>query len=182
MIKFSACLCVAALSILLFGSAPCKAMPAFNSAGPGGVSKIPVPSRDTLVPQDVLDIVTSVVNAMTNFNPQSVAEIYTPNAVVADDEPPYSWNGPTAGVQWVNAVERACKTVRLTKLTCKIQPVNVFQQSTDNVYVVLPVDFTGVLPGKQHFEVVGAFTFILRQVNGRWMIKSQTWMQRKGMQ
>jgi ketosteroid isomerase-like protein len=156
------------------------AAPAFKTAQSHSFAKLTCPVRDTLVPQDILDVVTLVVNAVTSFNLQTVAEIYTPNAVIADDEPPYSWNGPTAGIQWVNAVEKACKVNGLTKLTSKVLPV--FQQSVDNVYVVVPVTFTGKLPGKQLFEVNGAFTFILRQVNGKWMIKSQTWMQKKGVE
>jgi len=137
--------------------------------------------RDTLVPAEVLDIVTAVIKASSSFNLQSVADLYTPNAVIADDEAPYSWAGPTAGIQWVNAVEKACKINGITKLTAEILPVNVFQQSNEDVYVVVPVSYTGNQPGKQHFAVKGAFTFILREVNGRWLIKSQAWMQEKAM-
>jgi len=137
--------------------------------------------RDTLVPAEVMDIVTAVIKASSSFNIQSVADLYTPNAIIADDEAPYSWAGPTAGIQWVNAVEKACKINGITKLTAEVLPVNVFQQSNDDVYIVVPVSYTGNQPGKQHFAVKGAFTFILREVNGRWMIKSQAWMQEKAM-
>jgi len=137
--------------------------------------------RDTVAPAEVMDIVTAVINASGSFNIQSVAALYTPNAVVTDDEAPYSWNGPTAGIQWVNAVERACKVNRITKLTAEIRPINVFQQSADDVYIVVPVNYTGNRPGKQRFGVKGAFTFVLRQANGKWLIKSQAWMQEKAM-
>ncbi|MDB5131990.1 MAG: hypothetical protein JWR02_1739 [Mucilaginibacter sp.] len=136
---------------------------------------------DTVPPADVMDVITAVVYSLNNFNIEAVANLYTPNAVIADDEPPYSWNGPTAGVQWVNAVERACKDNRLTKLKGSIESVNVFQQSSDNIYLVVPVTYTGSLPGKVHFKAGGAFTFVLRLTNGKWLIKSQAWMPRKGM-
>lgn len=136
---------------------------------------------DTIPPPDVMDVITAAINAINTFDIAAVADLYTPNAVVADDEPPYSWNGPTAGVQWVNSVERACKNNRLTKLKGVIEPVNFFQQSDDNFYIVLPVSFTGDLPGKKQFSVKGAFTFVLRQVNGKWLIKSQTWLQQKAI-
>src|ERR1700742_4988735 len=64
---------------------------------------------DTIPPSDVMEVVTAAINSLNGFNIDAVANLYTPNAVVADDEPPYSWNGPTAGVQWVNAVEQVCK-------------------------------------------------------------------------
>jgi len=136
---------------------------------------------DTVPPAEVVDIVTAVIYSINTFNIEKVADLYTPNAVVADDEPPYSWNGPTAGVQWVNAVEQACKDNRLTKLTGTIDAINVFHQTAENVYVVVPVTYTGKLPGKQIFKVEGAFTFVLRMIDGKWMIKSQVWMPKKAM-
>jgi ketosteroid isomerase-like protein len=136
---------------------------------------------DTVPPAEVVDIVTAVIYSINTFNIEKVADLYTPNAVVADDEPPYSWNGPTAGVQWVNAVEQACKDNRLTKLTGAIEAINVFHQSAENVYVVVPVTYTGKLPGKQIFKVEGAFTFVLRMVDSKWLIKSQVWMPKKAM-
>jgi hypothetical protein len=136
---------------------------------------------DTVPPAEVVDIVTAAVYSINTFNIEKVADLYTPNAVVADDEPPYSWNGPTAGVQWVNAVEQACKDNRLTKLKGAIEAINVFHQTAENVYVVVPVTYTGDLPGKRIFKVEGAFTFVLRMIDGKWLIKSQVWMPKKAM-
>lgn len=134
---------------------------------------------DSIPPSEVMDVVQIVISASYNFNIESVAGLYTPNAVVADDEPPYSWNGPTAGIQWVNAVEKACKDLHLTKLKANISPVDVFHQSSDNIYLVVPVAYTGILPGKAKYTAKGAFTFVLRLVNGKCMIKSQAWMPEK---
>jgi hypothetical protein len=131
---------------------------------------------DSLPPSEVMDVIQIVISATNNFNIESVAGLYTPNAVVADDEPPYSWNGPTAGIQWVNSVENACKELHITKLKASINAVNIFHQSADNIYVVVPVSYTGTLPGKAKYTAKGAFTFVLRLVNGKWMIKSQAWM------
>lgn len=138
-------------------------------------------ARDTTLPSDIMELITTVINSSNTFNIDAVANLYTPNAVISDDEPPYSWNGPTAGVQWVNAIEKACKDNHVTKLKGTIGAINVFQQSTDNVYVVVPVAYTGLLPGKQRFAVKGAFTFVLRKMNDKWQVKSQTWIQQKAI-
>jgi len=140
-----------------------------------------ITTTDTIPNADVMEVVRKAIYAANDFNVQAVANLYTPNAVVADDEPPYSWNGPTAGIQWINAVEKAVKDFRITKFTGTIEPVKVYQQNADNVYVVVPVNYTGDLPGKAHFSARGAFTFVLRQINDKWMIKSQVWMPEKGM-
>jgi ketosteroid isomerase-like protein len=136
---------------------------------------------DTIPPSNVMEIVSKAIYALNSFDIAAVADLYTPNAVVADDEAPYSWNGPTAGVQWVNAVEKVCKDNHLSKLKGVIEPINVFQQSADNCYIVVPASFTGNLPDKRRFSVKGAFTFVLRQENGKWLIKSQAWMQKKAI-
>ncbi len=136
---------------------------------------------DTLPPTDVMDVISAVVYSTNNFNIETVANLYTPNAVVADDEPPYSWNGPTAGIQWVNAIEQECKNIQLTKLRGTIGAINIYQQRDGNIYIVVPVNYTGLLPGKVRFTANGAFTFVLRMTNGKWLIKSQAWMPQKGM-
>jgi ketosteroid isomerase-like protein len=129
-----------------------------------------------------MEVVRIAIYAANDFNVQSVSNLYTPNAVIADDEPPYSWNGPTAGIQWVDAVEKACKDYHITKFKGVIEPVSVYQQTSDNAYVVVPVTFTGTLPGKATFSTRGAFTFVLRKINDKWLIKSQAWMPEKGIE
>ena len=88
-----------------------------------------IKANDTIPPDDVMEVVKLVINSTNNFNVDDVANLYTPNAVISDDEPPYSWNGPTAGVMWVNAIEQTCKQYKISRLKANIQPVNVFQLS-----------------------------------------------------
>src|ERR1022692_4005397 len=76
---------------------------------------------DNAPPDEVMEVIKTVIYSTNTFNIEAVANLYTPNAVVADDDPPYSWNGPTAGIQWVNAVEKACKDNELTKLKGTIE-------------------------------------------------------------
>ena len=152
-----------------------------NNCVPFEITAAIILPPDTVPPAEVMDVIKKVVHSLDTFNIEQVANLYTPNAVVADDEPPYSWNGPTAGVQWVNAVEKACKDNELTKLKGTVEAVNVYQQTVDNVYLVVRVSYAGNMPGSAHFSSKGAFTFVLRQVNGTWLIKSQAWVPRKGM-
>lgn len=159
----------------------CYAKPIPGHAAPAGGRYERTLFADTIPPAGVMDVIRLAINSLNNFDIEAVANLYTPNALVADDEPPYSWNGPTAGVQWVNAVEKVCKDNKLTKLKASIEPIHVFQLTTDNVYVVVPVSFTGVLPERVRFTSKGAFTFVLRMENGKWLIKSQVWMPKTGM-
>ena len=160
----------------------CFAKPVIRNAAQGSIRDHKrARLRDTIPPAEVMDVVQRAVNSLNKFDIEAVANLYTHNALVADDEPPYSWNGPTAGVQWVNAVEKTCKDNQLTKLKASIEPIRVYQQTADNVYLVVPVNFTGNLPEKARFSSKGAFTFVLRMENGKWLIKSQVWMPKTGM-
>jgi ketosteroid isomerase-like protein len=129
---------------------------------------------------EVVKIINKVINASSAFDVDAVTDLYTPNAVVADEEPPFSWNGPTAGVQWISTVEKTCKDYKLKNFKAKIRDISVYLQTEESIYVVVPVDYTGEIKG-DHFDEEGAFTFIFRLVNGHWLIKSQVWMARKGM-
>jgi len=170
-------LLISAFSLLVANTA----VHACNAKGTGSNVGRVVLHADTVPPTDVMEVITSVIYSLNSFNIETVANLYTPNAVVADDEPPYSWNGPTAGIQWVNAVEKECNRVHLTKLKGTIEAINIYQQTDDNIYLVVPVSYTGNLPDKTRYNAKGAFTFVLRMINGKWLIKSQAWMQKKGM-
>ena len=135
-----------------------------------------ITQTDSVPDAEIMAIVKTVIHSLNKFDIDQVADLYTQNAVVADDEAPYSWNGPTAGIQWVNAVEKAAKDNRLKKLEGEIEPVNVFHSSGDGYYVVVPVTFSGNLPGGQTYTAEGAFTFVLKMVTGHWRIKATVGM------
>jgi len=128
----------------------------------------------------VIGIINTVIKSSGSFDISAVSDLYAPNAVVADEEPPFSWNGPTAGAQWVSTIEKSCKDLKLRDLRGKIGRVSVYLQTDESVYVVVPVDYTGEIKGEP-FDEDGAFTFIFRKVSDKWLIKSQVWTTRKGM-
>jgi hypothetical protein len=172
----------AALTLFSAHIAICRSKPTVEITSFSGIPSTGITlAVDTVPPGEVMEVITKVINSLSNFNIDAVANLYTPNALIADDEPPYSWNGPTAGVQWVNAVEKVCKDNRLTKLKAFIEPINVYLQTADNVYIVVPVNYTGNLPAHARFNAKGGFAFVLRMENGKWLIKSQVWMPRKAM-
>jgi len=136
--------------------------------------------KDTTIDPKVRHIIELVVKASSSFDIDDIANLYTPNAVVMDKEPPYSWNGPTAAVQWVYAVERTVKQLKYSHFKGTLEPIKVCQQNSEMVYVVVPVTYTAQTPGDP-FEERGAFAFVLRQVSGQWLIKSQAWLPERGL-
>jgi hypothetical protein len=78
---------------------------------------------------EVVKIINKVINASSSFDVDAVTDLYTPNAVVADEEPPFSWNGPTAGAQWISTVEKTCKDYKLKNFKAKIRDISVYLQT-----------------------------------------------------
>jgi len=130
--------------------------------------------------KELLAIINKVIDASGSFDLGAVGNLYTPNALVADEQPPFSWNGPTAGAQWIESIEKTCKELKIRKLKGRTGHISVYLQSDESVYVVVPATYTGDVHGDP-FEEQGAFTFVFRLVNGKWLIKSQVWMPRKGL-
>ncbi|MBS1532456.1 MAG: nuclear transport factor 2 family protein [Bacteroidetes bacterium] len=125
-------------------------------------------------------IISKVIEASGSFDVGAVGDLYTPNALVADEQPPFSWNGPTAGAQWIGSIEKTCRDLKIKRLKGRMGHISVYLQSDESVYVIVPVTYTGDAHGDS-FEESGAFTFVFRLVNDRWLIKSQVWMPRKGL-
>jgi len=67
-----------------------------------GYAKVPVNRDTTTVSLDdsattrktLIGIINTVVTASGSFDITPLADLYTPNALVADEQPPFSWNGP----------------------------------------------------------------------------------------
>ncbi|MDN5284485.1 MAG: hypothetical protein JWR38_759 [Mucilaginibacter sp.] len=133
----------------------------------------------TLKPE-VLEIVNRVLKASYTFDIAKVSELYAPNAMVIDEQSPFSWNGPLAGVQWVNSVQKAVKDFKIKDFKVNVKRVKVFQQTDEIAYLVVPVEYTGTINGEP-FDEEGGFTFVLRIVGDKWLIKSQAWVPKNGL-
>jgi ketosteroid isomerase-like protein len=133
----------------------------------------------TLKPE-ILEIVNLVLKTSYTFDIAKISELYAPNAVVIDEQPPFSWNGPLAGVQWVNSVQKAIKDFKIHDFKVNVKRVKVFQQTDEIAYLVVPVEYTGTI-NSEPFDEEGAFTFVLRIVGDKWLIKSQAWVPKNGL-
>ena len=128
----------------------------------------------------VLQTINTVLKASYTFEVEKVTDLYAPNAVVTDEQNPFSWNGQLAGVQWVSSVQKAVKDFKIKDFRVTVNQIRIFQQTDEIAYLVVPVQYTGTINGEA-FNEEGAFSFVLRVVSGKWLIKSQAWVPRNGM-
>ena len=82
---------------------------------------------------EVKQIIEKVIKASGTFNISEVSDLYAPNAVVADEQPPFSWNGQLAGAQWINSVEKAVKDFKIKDFKVELQRIKTFQQTEEIV-------------------------------------------------
>ena len=118
--------------------------------------------------KSLIAIINKVIEASGSFEISAVGDLYTLNATVADEEPPFSWNGPTAGAQWINAVEKTCKDLKIRKLKGRMGHVSIYLQTGESVYVIVPATYTGDIHGDP-FEESGAFTFVIGWGRHAWV-------------
>jgi ketosteroid isomerase-like protein len=121
--------------------------------------------------REVLKPVNAVMAAVQADNPSAVSGLYAGNAIIVDDQGPFTWSGSNAGSEWLSDVSR------YSKWSSKIAhfngtPVSI-ESGTDSAYVVVAGTFSGAKP--KPWKQQGTLTFTLRKARGDWKITSQVW-------
>jgi hypothetical protein len=122
-------------------------------------------------------IMQPVRNALASLNTSSakpLAGIYTTNATIVDEFAPYSWSGANAGSMWFNDFGKFAKSVGLTNAKGTLLKPTAFNMSGDRAYLVIPLDFGGMMKGKAIKEH-GTWTFTLQRTGSTWRIVTQSW-------
>jgi hypothetical protein len=87
---------------------------------------------------------------------------------------PYLFCGLQAAANWSAAFRAHAAADRLSELTATFGEAQDFNQSGKRAYFSLPTTWTGVANGKR-FEEHGAWSFVLEQADGRWLIMGYGW-------
>ena len=118
-----------------------------------------------------------VKNALASLNTSStkpLAGIYTANATIVDEFPPYTWSGANAGMTWYSDWIKFSKNMKVTNPKGTLLKPTGFTQSGDRVYLVVPVNFGATVNGKPSMEH-GTWTFTLQRSGAAWHIVTQSW-------
>lgn len=100
-------------------------------------------------------------------------KLYTADAVVVDEIPPFVWRGAGAGVAWWQAVDaftmKKHERIKLVNVS-----VSEFQTSASGAYLIQPMTIRESTGGKQDSEY-GTWTYTFHNSGGTWLISSQVW-------
>ena len=128
-------------------------------------------------PANISGPIQTVIRATNTGKTAALADLYTSDAVVVDEEAPFIWNGAGAGVAWFDQVSKAFQQMKMTGFKAAAGPASEYERDGRNAYVIVPLTLTGTA-GKKAFRETGTFTFTLRQVGESWKISSQVWTTR----
>ncbi|MBV9233073.1 MAG: hypothetical protein JO030_03440 [Candidatus Eremiobacteraeota bacterium] len=133
----------------------------------------PAPPVRPEPPLPILNLANAVVNASNTDNALSLSTLYTNDATVVDEIPPFLWRGAGAGVAWWRTVEAF-----LRKEHHRLELVNVrisdFQRSAQDGYLIQAMTIFEIGNGPSASES-GTLTYTFHESGGTWLISSQVW-------
>jgi ketosteroid isomerase-like protein len=145
------------VAVLAVGSVPLQAMAA------------PTPP-----PAPILKLANAVIHAANTGDASAFAGLYTADAVVVDENPPFTWRGTGAGTAWWHEVDAVSQKLKLTHLRATHVRVSEFKRSATDAYLVEPMIVSGAINGKP-FAEPGTMTYTFHIERGTWLISSQVW-------
>lgn len=108
----------------------------------------------------------------------SLRSIYTRDAVIIDGNAPFRWDGPNAGVTWLDSMHAEFQFWNLTGFHAVSPHVGRVEIQGAFAVVVLPVAVSGSI-GTRHYKGSGEFMFVLQKVGNAWLIRGQSWSQQR---
>ena len=137
------------------------------------VAASPAPPARPVPPPAILRLANAVVKASNTGDASLLSNLYTNDATVVDELPPFSWRGAGAGVAWWRAVEAFTKT-KHERIKLVDVRVTEFQRSATDAYLIQPMTIVEIGTGKPGSES-GTMTYTFHYSGGAWLISSQVW-------
>ena len=94
--------------------------------------------------------------------------------VIVENFAPYIYIGPSAVSRWETGFRGHVANGDLSELNVKFGEPQDFSRDGNRVYFALPTTWTG-RAGRQRFEELGVWSFVLVRVNNVWHVLSYAW-------
>ena len=130
-------------------------------------------------PPAILKLTSAVIQATNADDASALAGLFTSDAVIVDENPPFVWRGANAGVVWWHVVQRVTQKAHLTGLKATTMRIGEFKQSPADAYLVESMKITATAAGKP-FAESGTLTYTFHNAGGTWLISTMVWTTRPG--
>jgi ketosteroid isomerase-like protein len=125
-------------------------------------------------PAPILKLASAAMHAANTNDASAFAGLYTDDAIVVDEDPPFSWRGSGAGTAWWHVVAAVAQKMKMTHLRAVDIRVGEFKETATDAYLVEPMTVTAIANGKPFVEA-GTTTYTFHRAAGTWLISSQVW-------
>ncbi|MGA8574079.1 MAG: nuclear transport factor 2 family protein [Candidatus Cybelea sp.] len=125
-------------------------------------------------PPAILNLANAIIHGTNTDDPSGFSGLFTDDAVVVDENPPFVWRGAGAGVAWWHVVDAVTRKAKLTHLRATGVRTSEFKQSAVDAYLIQAMTITGTVRRKP-FSEPGTMTYTLHNVGGKWLISTMVW-------
>ena len=106
--------------------------------------------------------------------PEALA-YFLPDATIVEDLSPYSWQGSSAGMEWLEAMNANAERSGMSGVHMRFQPASTVQITGARGYAVIPGDLTYTFKDGRVQHAHGHVTFVLQKMTAGWRIETLTW-------
>lgn len=103
-----------------------------------------------------------------------VDALFTPDAIVVDENPKFLWSGPHAASQWLADLRGMLSSMHVSKFSILASPMTQYEQSGSLAYAIVPLTIDGTA-GTKHVHEKGTLTLTFRLIHADWKISSDVW-------
>jgi ketosteroid isomerase-like protein len=125
--------------------------------------------------QDVVGLINRFVNAVNEGDLAAALERFTPDATIVEDIPPYRWQGPQAGSQWMAAMGENAARSGIASIAMQLGEATRVEVDADNAYAVYSAVLTLSGDNGLRLQSGGCLTFTLQRAETGWLINALAW-------
>jgi ketosteroid isomerase-like protein len=125
-------------------------------------------------PAPILKLVNAVIANTNADDAAALAGLFTGDAVVVDENPPFTWRGAGAGVAWWHVVDAVTQKAKMAHIKAVNVRAGEFKQTATDAYLVQALTVTGIA-GTKPFAEAGTITYTFHNTGGNWLISSMVW-------
>lgn len=125
-------------------------------------------------PAPIVKLTTAMIRATNANDASALSGLFTHDAVIVDENPPFVWRGAGAAAAWWHVVDAVTQKAKLTHFQAAVNRNGEFRQSATDAYLVQSLTISGLAAGKP-FSESGTLTYTFHDAGGTWLISTMVW-------
>jgi ketosteroid isomerase-like protein len=122
----------------------------------------------------VIDAVKDMVEAVNRGIFARAVSAFSENACAVEDISPFRWQGPSAAIDWLQAMGANAAKLNVSAILMKLEMAERVEVEANHAYVLVPgsLRMRGL---ESELRADGLLTFTLSRKEAGWLIDTLTW-------